>query len=173
MAPGFRHRDRTGPLASSGHVPLGAVAVSAAIAHYFEDNTLSSGLTYGSHPLACAAGFATLQVYREDGLIENATRLGPILGQRLEDLKRRHPSVGDVRYIGLFSAIELVKNRETKEPLPSSAVAKFLREQGLFTFLPSNLIFVTPPLCITEAQLDEGLVLIDRALDIADQACDG
>jgi taurine---2-oxoglutarate transaminase len=156
---------------TSGHVPLGAVAVSAAIAQHFEDNTLYCGLTFGSHPLACAAGFATLQAYHEDGLIENAARLGPILGRRLEDLKRRHPAVGDVRSIGLFSAIELVKSRETKEPLPASIVAKFLRGEGLFTFLPSNLIFVTPPLCITEAQLDEGLVLIDRALDIADQAC--
>jgi taurine--2-oxoglutarate transaminase len=130
-------------------------------------------LTFGSHPLACAAGSATLRAYHEDGLIENAACLGPILGQRLEELKRRHPAVGDVRYIGLFSAIELVKSRETKEPLPSSALAKFLRGEGLFTFLPSNLVFVTPPLCISEAQLEEGLVLIDRALDIADQACAG
>jgi len=154
---------------TSGYVPLAAVVVSEPIAQYFDDKMLVGGLTYGSHPLACAAGIATLQVYQEDKLIENSARLGQVLGQRLEEIKARHPSVGDVRYLGLFSAIELVKDRATKEPLPSSVVSKFLREQGLFTFLPSNLIFVTPPLCITAAQLDEGLAIIDRALEIADR----
>ena len=134
---------------------------------------LAGGLTYGSHPLGCAAGVATLQVYEEEGLIDNSARLGPFLGQRLEELKVRHPSVGDVRNIGLFSAIELVKDRATKEPLPSAQLNKFLRGQGLFTFLPTNLIFVTPPLCINQAQLDEGLALIDRALEIADQSYTG
>jgi taurine--2-oxoglutarate transaminase len=155
---------------TSGYVPLAAVIVSEPIAQYFDDKVLLGGLTYGSHPLGCAASIATLQVYQEEGLIENSARLGQVLGQRLEDLKTRHRSVGDVRYLGLFSAIELVKDRATKEPLPSSIVSKFLREQGLFTFLPSNLIFVTPPLCITQAQLDEGLAIIDQALEIADKA---
>jgi taurine--2-oxoglutarate transaminase len=155
---------------TSGYVPLAAVVVSVPIAQYFDDKVLLGGLTYGSHPLGCAAGIATLQVYQEDRLIENSARLGQALAQRLEEIKSRHPSVGDVRSIGLFSAIELVKDRATKEPLPSSLLNRFLREQGLFTFLPSNLIFVTPPLCITEAQLDDGLAIIDRALEIADKA---
>jgi taurine--2-oxoglutarate transaminase len=154
---------------TSGYVPLAAVVVSEPIARYFDDKVLLGGLTYGSHPLACAAAVATLQVYQEDGLIENSARLGVFLGQRLEEIKERHPSVGDVRYLGLFSAIELVKDQATKEPQPSAPLNPFLREQGLFTFLPSNLIFVTPPLCITEAQLDEGLAIVDRALDIADK----
>jgi len=155
---------------TSGYVPLAAVVVSEPIAHYFDDKVLLGGLTYGSHPLACAAAVATLRVYQEDGLIENSARLGLFLGQRLEEIKERHPSVGDVRYLGLFSAIELVKDQATKEPQPSAPLNPFLREQGLFTFLPSNLIFVTPPLCITEAQLDEGLAIVDQALDIADKA---
>ncbi len=155
---------------TSGYIPLAALVVSEPIARYFDDTVLLGGLTYGSHPLACAAAVATLQVYQEDGLIENSARLGAFLGQRLEEIKERHPSVGDVRYLGLFSAIELVKDRATKEPQPSALLNPFLREQGLFTFLPSNLIFVTPPLCITEAQLDEGLAIVDRALDTADKA---
>jgi taurine--2-oxoglutarate transaminase len=155
---------------TSGYVPLAGVVISEPIARYFDDTVLLGGLTYGSHPLACAAAVATLQVYEQDRLIENSARLGVVLGQRLEELKKRHPSVGDVRYLGLFSAIELVKDRATKEPQPSAPLNTFLREQGLFTFLPSNLIFVTPPLCITEAQLDEGLAIVDRALDIADKA---
>lgn len=167
---------------TSGYVPLGAVVVSDWIAQYFEDKMLWCGLTYSAHPLACAAGVATLQVYVEDGLMENATRVGHHLGQRLEELKKRHPSVGDVRYIGLFSVIELVKNNATKEPIiPWNAkgaeearmmeVAKFLRANGLFTFTQSNMVFVVPPLCITEAQLDEGLAIIDRAIEIADAVC--
>jgi taurine--2-oxoglutarate transaminase len=155
---------------TSGYVPLAAVVVSEPIARYFDDQMLAGGLTYGSHTLGCAAGVATVGVYEEDGLIENSARLGKLLGERLEDLKARHPSVGDVRYLGLFSAIELVKDRATKEPLPSAMLNKFLRERGLSTFLPSNLIFVTPPLCITQAQLEEGLALIDQALEISDKA---
>jgi len=155
---------------TSGSVPLAAVVVSEPIARYFEDHSLLGGLTYGSHTLSCAAGLATVEVYQEDGLVENAVRLGKILGEGLEELKARHRSVGDVRYIGLFSAIELVKDRATKEPLPSANLNKFLRERGLFTYLPLNLIFAAPPLCITEAQLNEGLAILDDALDIADKA---
>jgi len=167
---------------TSGYVPLGAVVVSEPIAEYFEDHMLWCGLTYSGHPLACAAGLATLEVYEEDGLIENAAAMGEVLGQRLEALKERHISVGDVRYIGLFSVIEVVKDRATKEPMaPWNAkasemgamaeVARFLREHGLYTFVRWNWIFVVPPLGINEAQLDEGLSIIDQALDIADAAC--
>ncbi len=154
-----------------GYVPLGAVVISEPIAQYFEDKLLSCGLTYSSHTLACAVGVATLQVYQEEGLIENSARLGQVLGECLQDMKKRHPSVGDVRYIGLFSAIELVKNWATKEPISAAPLGKLLRERGLSTLTPANLITITPPLCITETELREGLQIIDQVLDIADKEC--
>jgi taurine--2-oxoglutarate transaminase len=154
---------------TSGYVPLGAVIVTASIANYFEDKMLWCGLTYSGHPLACAAGVATLEVYEEDGLIDNAAKVGRYLGQRLEEIKTRHLSVGDVRYIGLFSALEIVQNRETRQPIdPLAQVAAFLKTNGLFTFNFHNMLFVVPPLCITETQLDEGLEIIERALMITD-----
>lgn len=154
---------------TSGYVPLGAVIVSEPIANYFEDHMLWCGLTYSGHPLACAAGAATLEVYEEDGLIKNAKLLGKKLGKKLEQLKKSHPSVGDVRYIGLFSAIEVVKNQKSKQPLdPLSEIDTFLKTNGLFTFINHHIIFVVPPLCINEAQLDEGLNIIDKALAISD-----
>jgi taurine--2-oxoglutarate transaminase len=155
---------------TAGYVPLGAVIVSDAIAKYFEDKMLWCGLTYSGHPLACAAGIATLDVYEEDGLIENAAQVGRYLGQRLEQIKARHPSVGDVRYIGLFSALEIVKDKASKAPIdPLTEVFTFLKENGLFTFVFHNILFVVPPLCITEAQLDEGLAIVERALEITDK----
>jgi taurine--2-oxoglutarate transaminase len=150
---------------TSGYVPLGACIVSDKIADYFEDKMLWAGLTYNGHPLACAAALATIEVYEEDKLIENAVKVGKYLGKRLEEIKAKHPSVGDVRYIGLFTALEIVKNRATKEPIdPLTDVQKVLRANGLFTFNFHNILFVVPPLCITEAQLDEGLAIIEKAL---------
>jgi taurine--2-oxoglutarate transaminase len=150
---------------TAGYVPLGAVIVTDKIADFFEDKMLWCGLTYSGHPLACAAGVATLEVYEEDGLIENAAKVGRHLGERLEAIKASHSSVGDVRYIGLFSALEIVKNRKSKEPIdPLTETQKVLRAEGLFTFNFHNILFVVPPLCITEAQLDEGLAIIEKAL---------
>jgi taurine--2-oxoglutarate transaminase len=150
---------------TSGYVPLGVVIVSEKIAEYFDDKYLYCGLTYSGHPLACAAAVATIEVYRDDKLIENARELGKVLGERLEALKARHPIVGDVRYIGLFSAIELVKDRSTKEPyLDLARFGGYLRQNGLFTFILKNIVFVVPPLCITQAQLDEGLAIIEDAI---------
>ena len=154
---------------TSGYVPLGATIVTDKIADYFEDKMLWCGLTYSGHPLACAAAVATIEVYEEDGLIENAVKVGRHLGQRLEDIKARHPSVGDVRYIGLFTALEIVKSKATKEPIdPLTETGKFLRANGLFTFIFHNVVFVVPPLCITEAQIDEGLAIVEKALEITD-----
>ena len=148
-----------------GYVPLGAVIVTDKIAEYFEDKMLWAGLTYNGHPLACAAALATIDVYEEDGLIANARKVGKYLGQRLEAIKATHPSVGDVRYIGLFSALEIVRNRQTKEPIdPLTAVQKVLRADGLFTFNFHNILFIVPPLCISESQLEEGLAIIEKAL---------
>lgn len=150
---------------TSGYVPLGAVIVTDKIAEYFEDKMLWAGLTYNGHPLACAAALATIKVYEEDGLIANARKVGKYLGQRLEAIKVAHPSVGDVRYIGLFSALEIVRNRQTKEPIdPLTAVQKVLRAKGLFTFNFHNILFIVPPLCISESQLEEGLAIIEQAL---------
>lgn len=155
-----------------GYVPLGAVIASEPIAEYFNDKYLYAGLTYNGHALACAAALATIEVYEEDGLIENAATQGKHLGKMLEDIRLRHPSVGDVRYIGLFSTIELVKDRATKEIMPPAVMAeigKRLRADGLFTFLMANnmgsMVFVVPPLCINQQQLDEGLAIIEKVLE--------
>ncbi len=162
---------------TSGYVPLGAVIVSEPIAKFFDDKYLYAGLTYNGHALACAAALATIQVYEDDKLIENAIRVGKFLGEALEGVKVRHPSVGDVRYIGLFSAIELVANRETKAIIPAavmSEVGKVLRQNGLFTFIMANnmgsIVFVVPPLCITQEQVAEGLGIVEKALEVADKA---
>jgi len=162
---------------TSGYVPLGAVIVSEPIAKFFDDKYLYAGLTYNGHALACAAALATIAVYEEDHLIENAITVGMHLGEALEGIKDRHPSVGDVRYIGLFSAIELVANRETKEifgPSVMAEVGKVLRQNGLFTFIMANnmgsIVFVVPPLCITRELIDEGLAIVEQALEVTDKA---
>jgi taurine--2-oxoglutarate transaminase len=162
---------------TSGYVPLGACIVSEPIAKHFDDKYLYAGLTYNGHALACAAALATIETYEQDHLIENAVKVGQHLGEALEEIKSRHNSVGDVRYIGLFSTIELVRNRTTKEILPAKVMGeinKTLREKGLFTFLMANnmgsMVFVVPPLCITGEQLDEGLAMIDDTLELADKA---
>jgi taurine--2-oxoglutarate transaminase len=154
---------------TSGYVPLGAVIVNEPIAQYFEDRMLWCGLTYSGHPLACAAGVATIAVYEEDGLLQNSVELGKYLGSRLEEFKQKHASVGDARYIGLFSALEIVKDKNTKQPIdPLLNTGKYLRDHGLFTFIFHNILFIVPPLCINRTQLDEGLEIIDKALEITD-----
>jgi taurine--2-oxoglutarate transaminase len=166
---------------TSGYLPLGAVLISERIAEFFWDRPFPGGLTYNSHPLCLAAAIATLQVYHEDGLIENARRMGEILSRELTRLKERHPSVGDVRSIGLFGVVELVKNRETREPLvPFNAhpremgimnrLKEFFLQNGLYTFIRWNTFFTNPPLCIREEELLEGLEVIDRGLEITDDA---
>jgi taurine--2-oxoglutarate transaminase len=166
---------------TSAYVPLGATMVSQPIAEYFEDRPLFAGLTYNSHPVGCAAAIACINVYKEDKLIENARAMGEILKEELHQIKERHPSVGDVRAIGLFSIIELVKDRATREPLtpynpkpselgPMPAFNAFLRENGLFTFVRWNTVFANPPLIVNEGQLREGLAIIDRGLEIVDKA---
>jgi Adenosylmethionine-8-amino-7-oxononanoate aminotransferase len=156
-----------------GYVQLGGVAVSKKIAEYFEDHLLSCGLTYSGHPLACAAGIACLKYYDEVKILDNVNSSGKVLGALLEELKAKHPSVGDVRYIGLFSAVELVKNRETREPLVPygrdpegvmrSIVGK-LAKKGFMTYSHENMVLVNPPLIITPEQLREELVKLDDVL---------
>ena len=165
---------------TSSYLPLGGVLMRREIASYFDDHFFYGGLTYSAHPMSCAAAIATLRVYQEDRLIENAARLGLVLARELEKLKQKHPSVGEVRSIGLFSIVELVKDRQTREPLvpynprpaqmqPMNQINKFFRENGLYTFVRWNNFFVNPPLCITEEQLMEGLAVVDAALEISDR----
>jgi taurine--2-oxoglutarate transaminase len=167
---------------TSGYLPLGATMVSQEIADYFEDKTLWAGLTYSSHPVCLAAANACIDVYEEDGLIENAARLQPVMEQELARLTAEHPSVGEWRGIGLFYVIELVRNRETREPLspfnqpfsePMVKVNQALKRLGLYTFTRWNLIFCVPPLIINAEQIREGMELISQALTEADHYYDG
>lgn len=161
-----------------GYVPLGGTLVSEKIARHFDDNFLSCGLTYSAHPIGCAAGLATLDVYEEENLFENCKEMGVILGDLLETLKAKHPCVGDVRYIGLFSAIELVKDKSTKEALvpydgdPERLMPKILgmlSERGFSTYTHENIIIVAPPLVIKEEELKEAMAIMDEVLTIVDE----
>ncbi len=136
------------------------------------------GLTYNAHPLACAAGCATLEVYEEEKLIENSRNMGAILGEKLEELKEKHSSVGDVRYIGLFSAVELVKDKNTREALvpygkdPEGRMTKIigmLKEKGFSTYSHENSIMIAPPLIINKEELEEALDILDDVMDSVDE----
>lgn len=163
---------------TSAYVQLGAVGMRRQIADHFEKNVFYGGLTYNSHPLACAAALATIDVYEEDKLIENAQQMGKVMRGLLDSLEQRHPSVGATRSIGLFGIVELVRNRETREPLAPfngtspemQALGKHFRQEGLYTFVRYNTFFTNPPLCITEAELREAFAIIDRGLDLTDRA---
>lgn len=165
---------------NSGYVPLGGVVISDRIAAHFDTVAFPGGLTYSGHPLACAAGIATFEVFERDGILERVRDLGSrVVAPRLEAMAQQHPSVGDVRGMGLFWAIELVKNRETREPLvpfnaagadaaPMGAFAAACKKDGVWPFLHFNRTHVAPPLVITEEELVRGLEVIDGALDAAD-----
>jgi taurine---2-oxoglutarate transaminase len=163
---------------TSAYVQLGAVGMRRHIADHFQKNVFWGGLTYNSHPLACAAALATIAVYEEDGLIENSRRMGAVMRGLLEDLHSRHPSVGATRSIGLFGIVELVRNPETREPMAPfnstspemQALSKFFRQEGLYTFVRWNTFFTNPPLCITEAELREAFAIIDKGLEVTDRA---
>ncbi len=163
---------------TSAYVPLGAVGIRRSIADYFKEKVFYGGLTYNSHPLGCAAALATIAVYEEDNLIARAKTMGALMRTFLEELKAKHPCVGDVRSIGLFGLVELVKDRQTMEPLAPfngtspamQALAKFFREEGLYTFVRWNTFFTNPPLCITEAEMAEAFAIVDKGLYITDQA---
>ena len=163
---------------SSAYVQLGAIGMRRHIADHFEKNVFYGGLTYNSHPLACAAALANISVYEEDGLIENAKRMGKIMRGQLEDLEQKHPSVGATRSIGLFGIVELVRNSATREPMAGfnstspemKELSKFFRQEGLYTFVRWNTFFTNPPLCITEDEMREAFGIIDRALEITDRA---
>jgi len=163
---------------TSSYMPLGAVAMSPKIAEHFNERVYFGGLTYSSHPISCAAAIAAINVLRDDDLVGNAARLDPVMKELLAGLQARHPSVGTVRSIGLFGIFELVRSRETMEPMAPfngtspemQALDARLRADGLYTMFHWNQAFTNPPLCITEEQLREGFAIIDRALDATDAA---
>jgi taurine---2-oxoglutarate transaminase len=163
-----------------GYLPFGCLMVSEKIASKFDDVYLSIGLTYSAHPVCCAAALEVLKIYEEDDLIANCLAMGKYLDKKIEELKAKHPSIGDWRNTGLLGCLELVKNRETKEPMAPfnakpdemvimSKVAAKIRELGMYTFVRWNYVFIAPPLCINEKQIDEGLAIISEAISIADQ----
>jgi 4-aminobutyrate aminotransferase-like enzyme len=162
---------------TSSYLPLGAVAMSRKIAEKFETQMYYGGLTYSSHAVSCAAAIATIGVYEEDGLIQNAARLDNVMRQHHERLYAKHPSVGAYRNLGLFGILDLVRTREPFTPMTPfngtsdemKAIAKYLRDNGLYTMIANNSIHTNPPLCITQEQLAEGFDIIDAALDIADR----
>lgn len=165
---------------TSAYAPLGAVAMKNEIAGFFKDKVYQSGLTYNAHPISLAAAIANIQVLREDHLIEHAASMGPVLRRFLSDMGEQHLSVGDVRSIGLFGIIELVKNRGTKEPLAPydgsspemAALRKYLLDHGVYIYTHWHTVLIIPPLIINEEQLAEGFAVLDKALEIADQGAE-
>jgi taurine--2-oxoglutarate transaminase len=166
---------------TSAYVQLGAVGVRRPIANHFAKTPFPGGLTYNSHPLACAAALAAIDVMEQDGLVEQARTRGELMARMLADLAGRHPSVGAVRSIGLFGIVELVRNREKRTPMAPfngtspemTELGKFFRQEGLYTFVRWNYFFTNPPLSITEAELREGFAIIDKALEMTDRAVRG
>jgi taurine--2-oxoglutarate transaminase len=163
---------------TSAYAPLGAVAMKPEIAAAFDERTFESGLTYTSHPISLAAAIANIQVMQEDKIVEHAAEMGPVLNRMLKNLGEAHPSVGEVRSIGLFGILELVKDRKTKEPMApwngSSAemitFRKYCLDHGLFLYTHWHTVLIIPPLIITEEQLQDGFAVLDKALEITDKA---
>ena len=166
---------------TSSYLPLGAVGMRDHIAQAMETKMFYGGLTYSSHPVSLAAALATIRVYEEDDLVGNSARLGEVMRTHHEALAARHPSVGAHRNIGLFGILDLVRSQDPWTPITPfngtsdemKAIGKYFRDNGLYAMLANNSIHTNPPLCITEEQLAEGFAVIDKALDIADQAVAG
>src|SRR5881397_975075 len=160
---------------NSGYVPLGAMAIREPIAEWIRSRPFAGGLTYSGHPLACASAVASIEAFREEGIVENAAAMGEVFAQELPKLAERHPSVGDVRGLGCFWALELVRNRETKEPLvpfnaggdalqPIAKLSKAALDRGLYLMTHWNVVMICPPLVITREEIEEGLAALDEAL---------
>src|ERR687897_267122 len=165
---------------NSGYVPLGAMVVNQKLADWVKDKPFAGGLTYSGHVLACASAVASIEAFKEEGIVENSASLGEYLAVELPRLAERHPSIGDVRGKGLFFGLELVTNRETREPLvpfnaggdaaaPVNRMVKAAMERGLYLFVHWNVVIIAPPLTITREELDEGLGVLDEVLAIADE----
>jgi len=166
---------------TSGYMPLGAVIVSDEIAQFFETHMLWGGLTYSGHPVCCAAAVANLSIYEEERIFENVEAQGGYLKARLHAMKDRHACVGDVRQKGLFSVIELVKDKITKEPLAPFAgsspemtkLAAYLKSKYLYAFTRFNMLWVCPPLVISQEELQQGLDIIEEGLQLVDAELQG
>ena len=165
---------------TSGYLPLGGTVVTDDIAAFFNEKHFTIGLTYSAHAACCAAGLENVRIIQEENLVDNAAKMGLYMEQQVEKLKDKHPSIGDFRNTGLLGCIELVKNRTTKEPLtpwnakPEDSAATYkiaskIRALGMFTFVKWNFIFIAPPLNITKEQVDEGLSILSKAIEIADE----
>jgi taurine--2-oxoglutarate transaminase len=166
---------------NSGYVPLGGVILSEQIAASYDSRAYQGGLTYSGHPLACASAVASINIYKEEGVIEHARHLGAdIVGPALSEIAERHPSVGEVRGLGVFWAIELVRDRATREPLvpynasgpaaaPMGELAAACKDRGLWPFTHFNRLHVVPPITIGDEEMREGLAIIDEALAVADK----
>lgn len=163
---------------TSGYAPLGAVAMKTEIAAAFDDRVFEGGLTFNGHPISLAAAIATIEVMKEDHLVEKARETGAIMAEMLAELVERHPSVGEVRSIGLFGVIELVRDRVNRTPMAPFnsaspemiALRRYLLDHGVFVYTHWHTILVIPPLIITPDQLAEGLAVFDQALKITDDA---
>jgi taurine--2-oxoglutarate transaminase len=163
---------------TSAYAPLGAVSMKPEIAAAFNEHAFESGLTYTSHPISLAAAVANINVIREDKLVEHAAGMGAVLRRMLTDLGEAHPSIGEVRNLGLFGIIELVKDRKTKEPMAPwngsapemVALRKYCMDHGLFLYTHWHTVLIIPPLIIDEVQLQEGMDVLDKALEITDRA---
>jgi taurine---2-oxoglutarate transaminase len=166
---------------TSGYAPLGAVGMRAEIARTFDEKVYQGGLTFTAHPISLAAAIANITVLQEDGLVERSQKMGAVLRRKLMDLGEQHPSVGDIRNIGLFGIIELVRNRETRQPLTPfngsspemSQLRKAVLENGLFLYTHWHTVLVIPPLIISEEELAEGFAILDQALAAVDRAVEG
>ena len=166
---------------NSGYVPLGGVVISDPIAATFADRPYPGGLTYSGHPLACASAVASINIFREEGIIEHARRLGTdVIGPGLLELAERHPSIGEVRGLGVFWALELVRDRATREPLvpfnaageaaaPMGELMAACKSRGLWPFTHFNRTHVVPPCTTTADEVREGLAILDEALEVADK----
>jgi taurine--2-oxoglutarate transaminase len=165
---------------NSGYIPLGGVVISRRVAASFAQRAYPGGMTYSGHPLACASAVASINIFKEEGIVEHARHLGTdIIGPALAEMAERHPSIGDVRGLGVFWAIELVKDRETREPLvpynasgpaaaPMNELAAACKQRGLWPFTHFNRMHVVPPITTSDDEVREGLAIIDDALSVAD-----
>jgi len=161
---------------TSAYLPLGVVAMSSRLSSYFDKNVFFGGLTYSAHPMSLAAAEACLQVLIEDDLVGHTLRMGTVLAELHQDMKQKHRCVGDVRSIGLFGVLELVRDKRSKEPLAPfngtsvemQKLGAFLKDEGMYAFVNWNNLFTNPPLVITEAQLRDAFEVIDRGLTLVD-----
>jgi taurine---2-oxoglutarate transaminase len=163
---------------TSGYAPLGAVAMREEVAAAFNERTYQGGLTYNGHPISLAAAIATIEVMQDEHIVEQAAKTGEVMADMLAELVERHPSVGEVRSIGMFGVIELVRDRATREPMAPfngsspemNRLKKYLLDHGIFLYTHWHTLLMIPPLIITPEELQEGFAIIDQALEITDQA---